>query len=215
MPKPAGCAVFTSWPSGDGGGYPSQWFGYLLGETPGKSIAKTVSHPAKFPKPFTGEPKKGWMQHYTILAVGNRYRQDDGVGLWVGEWLREAGLKVVEVGDDLTRLLEGLAGADAVILIEAIASNAQPGTLHMFEIGAQPLPALFYRFSSHSLNLAEALELSRTLGVLPPCLIYGIEGHYFGFGEGLSLEVEATAQEVTQRILRLFAPIEENPNSSC
>lgn len=137
-----------------------------------------------------------------VFALGNRYRQDDGVGPWVARHLRKAGLEVYEVGDDLTRLVEGLAGADEAWLVEAVVSGRPAGTLHVMEVGQEPLPSVFERLSSHSLSLAEALELARTLGSLPlRTVIYGIEGRRFGLGEALSPEVRQAAEEVVQAIL--------------
>lgn len=131
-----------------------------------------------------------------VLALGNPYRQDDGVGPWIAEQLRQAGLDVLEVGDDLTRLVEGLAGADEAWVIEAVASGQPPGTLHVLEVGSAPLPA-FERLSSHTFGLSEALELARALGVLPRhTVVFGIEGRCFGSGEGLSPEVAQSAEKV-------------------
>ncbi len=137
-----------------------------------------------------------------LFAIGNRYRQDDGVGPWMAERLRAAGLEVQEVGDDLTRLVEGWAGADAAIVLEAVASGSPVGTLHVLEVGATPLPTVWKGFSSHAFGLAEAIELSRTLGTLPRyTTLYGIEGQRFGSGEGLSPEVLDTARKLVQAIL--------------
>ncbi len=137
-----------------------------------------------------------------IFALGNRYRQDDGVGPWIAEQLRTAGLQVLEVGDDLTRLVEGLAGADEAWVVEAVCSGQPPGTLHVLEVGSTPLPAVFNRLSSHDFSLSEALELARALGVLPRrTVVYGLEGRRFGSGEGLSPEVRQAAEAFIRSVL--------------
>ncbi len=136
-----------------------------------------------------------------IFALGNRYRQDDGVGPWIAEQLRQAGLEVLEVGDDLTRLVEGLAGADEAWVVEAVVSGQPPGTLHVLEVGSAPLAA-FERLSSHTFSLSEALELARALGVLPRrTVVFGIEGRWFGSGQELSPEVMDAARKLLQVIL--------------
>ncbi|MDX2003912.1 MAG: hydrogenase maturation protease [Meiothermus sp.] len=150
-----------------------------------------------------------------VIAVGNPYRQDDGVGPWVARRLREVGLEVHEVGDDLTCLSEAWSGVDRAVLIEAVSSGVGPGTLHVFEVGDGPLPAVFSRFSSHTVGLAEAVELSRVLGTLPnSVLIYGIEGRCFGMGAGLSPEVEKAAGAVVARVLSDFALFAARPTGS-
>ena len=66
----------------------------------------------------------------------------------------------------------------------------------------QPIAREFFRFSTHAFGLAEAVELARALGRLPPRLIvYGIEGKSFEAGVGLSPEVGAAVQEVVERVL--------------
>ncbi len=137
-----------------------------------------------------------------IFTLGNRYRQDDGVGPWIARRLRQAGLAVLEVGDDLTHLVEGLAGAEEAWLVEAVVSGHRAGTLHVLEVGSTPLPPFFERLSSHSFSLAEALELARTLGCLPRrTVLLGLEGRQFGSGEEKSPEVEQAAETV----IRLLA----------
>lgn len=137
-----------------------------------------------------------------MLTLGNPYRQDDGVGPWIAKQLRTAGLEVLEVGDDLTRLVESLAGVEEAWIVEAVVSGQAPGTLHVLEVGAAPLPAVFERLSSHTIYLNEALELARGLGVLPHrTLIYGIEGRQFGSGEGLSPEVMQATEALIRSIL--------------
>jgi hydrogenase maturation protease len=55
--------------------------------------------------------------------------------------------------------------------------------------------------SSHAFNLAEAIELGRALGRLPPRLvIYGIEGACFEHGAAPSAAVRTAAVVVGERI---------------
>ena len=140
-----------------------------------------------------------------IIGLGNEYRRDDAVGLVVARRLREAApesVRVLEESGEGAALIESWQGADAVILIDAVHSGAKPGTIHRFDAHAQPIAKKFFRFSTHAFGLAEAVELARALGRLPPRLIvYGVEGKSFEAGVGLSPEVEEAAQEVTERVL--------------
>ena len=91
--------------------------------------------------------------------------------------------------------------SDAVILIDAVHSGAQPGTIHRFDVHTQTIPTKFFHYSTHAFGVAEAIELARALKQLPQNLIvYGIEGKCFEAGIGLSLEVEKSAQEVVKRV---------------
>jgi len=140
------------------------------------------------------------------IGIGNDYRHDDGVGLYVARLLREQNLPdtvVIEHGGDGISLLELIAGADAdaVILIDAISSGAAPGTLVQFAAHEHPLPARCFAHSSHAVGVAEAVELARVLGNLPRCcLVYGIEGACFVAGVGLTPVVEQAARDLAAAI---------------
>ena len=140
-----------------------------------------------------------------IIGLGNEYRRDDAVGLVVARRLREAapeGVRVLEESGEGAALIESWQGADTVILIDAVHSGAKPGTIHRLDAHAQPIAKKFFRFSTHAFGLAEAVELARALGRLPPRLIvYGVEGKSFEAGVGLSPEVEAATQQVVERVL--------------
>ena len=151
-----------------------------------------------------GEPRT------LIIGLGNEYRRDDAVGLVVARRLRQAAPKSVGVLEETgegASLLESWQDADTVILIDAVQSGAAPGTLHRLDAHAQPIAKKFFRFSTHAFGLAEAVELGRALGRLPPRLIvYGIEGKSFEAGVGLSPEVEAAALEAVERVLAFLSP---------
>jgi len=140
-----------------------------------------------------------------IIGLGNEYRRDDAVGLVVARRLREAAPLSVLVREETgegASLLESWQDADTVILIDAVQSGAAPGTVHRLDAHERPIAREFFRFSTHAFGLAEAVELARALGRLPPRLIvYGVEGKSFEAGVGLSPEVEAAAQVVVDRVL--------------
>jgi len=144
-----------------------------------------------------------------VIGLGNEYRRDDAVGLVVARRLREAApesVLVLEETGEGASLLESWQDADTVILIDAVQSGAAPGTVHRLDARAQPIAKKFFRFSTHAFGLAEAVELARALGRLPPRLIvYGVEGKSFEAGLGLSPEVEAAALVVAERVLGEFA----------
>jgi hydrogenase maturation protease len=140
-----------------------------------------------------------------IIGLGNQYRRDDAVGLVAARRLKEAvpePVRVLEESGEATALMDAWQGADTVILIDALNSGAKPGTVRRLDAHAQSIPAGFFHYSTHAFGVAEAVELARALGQLPPRLIvYGIEGKTFEAGLGLSPEVEKAAQEVVERVL--------------
>ena len=140
-----------------------------------------------------------------IIGLGNEYRRDDAVGLVVARCLKERApehVRVLEESREGMALIDSWKDANAVILIDAVHSGAEPGSLHRLDAHRQPIPAEFSHCSTHAFSVAEAIELARALGQLPARLIfYGIEGKTFEAGLGLSPEVGKAAQEVVDRVL--------------
>jgi hydrogenase maturation protease len=141
-----------------------------------------------------------------VIAIGNVYRNDDGVGPAVIRMLQAKGLadtSCLESNGDGAALIEAWTAADKVILIDAVASGAKPGTIHRLDALAQPLPACLAFPSTHAFGVAEAVQLAHALRQLPTSLLlYGIEGKNFAVGTTLSPEVEAAAHEVVEQILQ-------------
>jgi hydrogenase maturation protease len=141
-----------------------------------------------------------------VIGVGNDYRSDDGVGLAVVRLLKAKELPetlCLESDGDGTTLMENWSQANRVIIIDALSSGAQPGTIHRFDVLTQPLPTSYSFSSTHAFGVAEAIQLARTLGQLPASLVvYGIEGKNFVAGTQLSPEVERAVQEIVEQVRR-------------
>lgn len=133
-----------------------------------------------------------------VIGVGNRWAGDDAAGLAVA---RRVGGRELE--GDPASLLDAWAGADDVVVVDAAASGAPPGTIRRFDAGAGPLPARSLRSSSHAFGVPDAIELARALGRLPPRLeVYAIEGASFGAGAALSGPVERAVDELVAALIR-------------
>lgn len=145
-----------------------------------------------------------------VIGVGNARRGDDGVGPAVAERLRAlapAELRVLSLSGEPATLLEAWSSADRVVIIDAGIGSGPAGSVHRFEAGAAPLPAALLRSSSHSLGLAEAVELGRALRRLPDELtVYCVLGRAFEPGSPLSPEVAATVDRVARTALAELFP---------
>lgn len=134
------------------------------------------------------------MSETLVIGVGNAYRGDDGAGIAVARKLaaqRLPGVRVMEMNGEGTSLVDAWKDVPSVLLVDAVSSGAVPGTIHRFEVQAGPLPTELKHHSSHFFGVAEAVEVARALGRIPPRLvIYGIEGKNFSLGRDLSPEVE-------------------------
>jgi hydrogenase maturation protease len=141
-----------------------------------------------------------------VIGVGNSFRGDDGVGLMVARLLKEQSpthIRVVEQSRQAFALLELWDKTDTVIIIDAVVSGAQPGTVHRFDVQAGPIPTAWFHGSTHAFGVAEAIELARALGQLPPrVLVFGIEARHWEAGVGLSPELERVVPTLVERILQ-------------
>lgn len=117
----------------------------------------------------------------------------------------------MERGGGAADLMGVFAGVDAVIMIDAAHSGVEPGQIHRFEAHAAPLPAGMQGYSTHGFGVAQAVELARALGTLPPVVVvFGVEADTFdhtGAAQGMSERVEAAVEVVVGRVIEEVASI--------
>ncbi len=141
-----------------------------------------------------------------IIGLGNGLRGDDAVGLLAARRLQ--GLvsdraEVVEAESAGVELLELMEGASVVLFIDAVRSRQVPGTIHRLDASAGPIAPELFPPSTHAIGVGEALELARTLGILPAkVIVYGIEADDTSIGHPLSPEVGQALHEVVELVLR-------------
>ena len=143
-----------------------------------------------------------------VLGLGNPLLKDDSVGLRVVKELmtRVNGQPDVELDLDYwggLRLMERMIGYERAIVIDAICTGAEPGTIH--QLGPDDIPTQ-RSASAHDMNLQTALQLGRQAGAQLPTseniLLIGIEAKDVQtFDETLSPQVEAILPEVVERVL--------------
>ncbi len=139
-----------------------------------------------------------------IIALGNRFRGDDGVGVEIAKHLEPlpSGCTFTESPGDALGLLDLWQDSALTIVLDAAVSGAPPGTIHHLGDGQQATPKDLARCSSHGFGLAEAMALAKALGHTPGSLsIYAVEAGNLEPGAGLSAEVAVAAKAVAQQIL--------------
>ena len=154
-----------------------------------------------------------------VVAVGNPFKGDDGVGPFVTRKLKSKNLPktlITSHDGDGTSLMDLWTDAHMVILLDAVSSGGQPGRIFRFNARRQCIPRSFFTYSTHNFGLAETVELARTLNRLPPCLIiYGIEGKSFEEGTSLSPEVQRVTKDVMKKVINdIYERIGSNSISS-
>ena len=143
-----------------------------------------------------------------VLGLGNPLLRDDSIGLRVVQELRVVlGDKPdIEVSEDYwggLRLMERMIGFDRAIIIDAIRTDAEPGTIHLLSPNDIPTQR---SASVHDVNLPTALELGRQAGAqLPPSseiLLVGVEAaDVQTFDEALTPEVETALPQAVEAVL--------------
>jgi hydrogenase maturation protease len=137
-----------------------------------------------------------------VFGLGNEFRRDDGLGLIAVRRLREHGVAAEEHEGDPAALMERWTEARGIILIDAVSSGAEAGTIHVLDVSAKPLNRQHFKSSTHALGLADAVELSRAFGTLPPQVyVFGLEVCDVRAGVGLSPEVERALPVLIKEVL--------------
>jgi hydrogenase maturation protease len=141
-----------------------------------------------------------------VIGVGNPDRGDDAVGPLVASRLKRRArdrFEVIEQTGEGLSLMEAWEGVDTVIILDSALSGASVGAIHRVDATAESMPRELFRCSTHALGVAESIELARVLFQLPRrVIVYGIEGHDFEAGAGLSAPVEEAALKLEALVLR-------------
>jgi hydrogenase maturation protease len=131
-----------------------------------------------------------------VLGIGNLLIGDEGVGCrTVEELSRRYSLppevECVDGGTAGFELLAMLDSKEHVILIDALRSDREPGTVVMVE-GEHVPKAFLARTTPHQLGICDVLAAAQLTETMPKHLtLYGIEPKHLDVGIGLSSEVEA------------------------
>jgi hydrogenase maturation protease len=137
-----------------------------------------------------------------VIGCGNLLGADDGVGLTALEHLRAWDLPPdVELADGGTwglNLLPLIEGATRVLLLDAVKTGADPGSLTTLERDQIPR-FLSTKVSPHQIDLREVLALAEFRGTLPQeTVVIGIEPERIEMSADLS---PAVAERVDDLVL--------------
>jgi len=144
-----------------------------------------------------------------VLGLGNPLVSDDSVGLRVAAALKPLLEKRpgVEVGEDYwggLRLMERLIDFDGAVVIDALRTGAEPGTIHHLTPAAAPTQR---SASAHDVDLPTALLLGRQAGAHLPAneniILIGIEAEdVLNFSETCTPAVEAAIPQAVEAALQ-------------
>ena len=153
-----------------------------------------------------------------IVGVGNRYREDDGIGPAVVERVKataEDGVDTLAL-DDVMALLDAMSGYDNVVIVDATAPQGSPGKVRRFDGHDTTGFAESGAVSTHGFGLAGVLRMAVQLSRMPVrVVVLGIEGQRFGHGEGLSPELASAVDEAAQLAIQALRWTESQDFKSC
>jgi len=123
-----------------------------------------------------------------IVALGNPYRRDDGIGPALVDRLREEGLPSVDcldLGDAGFDLVHVVADYDAVVIVDAVDFGGDPGEIVVFD-PADPATAPDRR-GTHGTDPFELLDVATRLSdSTTPVRVVGVQPAETGYGDELS-----------------------------
>ncbi len=150
-----------------------------------------------------------------VVAIGNPIAGDDAAGPLVARRLRELdpAARVVELTGEPTPLLDAWEGARLAIVVDAVVSGAEPGTVHRLDVSERPVPGGVSALSTHAIGLGAAIELARALGRLPArVVVYGIEGRSGRAGSAPDPAVTESVETVAAMVageLAALGPVQQ------
>jgi hydrogenase maturation protease len=141
-----------------------------------------------------------------VLGLGNVLLGDDGVGAaaithLLEEYRVPEGARVLDGGTLGLSLLPYLQETESVILVDAIRSDAPPGSLVRLD-GEEVAPAVATRLSPHQIGVADLLDSARWLDQYPTRLVLlGIVPESIDLTVGLSSAVARSMPDLIQQVV--------------
>ena len=150
-----------------------------------------------------------------VLGMGNPILRDDGIGLRVVEELEglffDSGVTLQTSTLAGINLLEILIGFDRAIIVDAIQTGGEPGSV--YRLTPQDFVARHTLPHVHNIDFFQSLTLARNVIPNMPkdVVIVGIEvGDALNFGENLTPEVERSIPSAVEQILGILKEGHEN-----
>jgi len=156
-----------------------------------------------------------------VVGLGNPILGDDGVGWKVAEEVKRQlsspqaplsrgeghyiDVEFLSLGG--ISLMEHLIGYEHAILIDAIASDREPGSIITSKLSELPDVSALHIASVHDTSLQNALKLGKAMGADLPeqVTVVGIATkHVYDFSEELSLPVAQSVFKATQIVIDLL-----------
>lgn len=142
-----------------------------------------------------------------VMGVGNVLLKDEGVGVRVAEELDRRyelpeSVEVLDGGTAGMELLDTMANRSSVILVDAVKTGAEPGTV--VRLADDEVPAFFStKISPHQVGLSDVLATLAITGEKPKSVVVvGVVPKELGTGLEMSVEVQQKLEEMIDLVVR-------------
>ncbi|MBZ4672403.1 hydrogenase maturation protease [Deferribacterales bacterium Es71-Z0220] len=146
------------------------------------------------------------MKNILILGLGNLLMDDDSAGVVIAqelknEILEDEQLKIVEGGTLGLDLLNYIAWADKLIIVDAIDMGFEPGTVIRAE-GQDIDPIFESKLSPHQMGLKDILLAAELIGDRPEeIVLFGIQVESIQMNMTLSEKVKKNMQKLKSKVI--------------
>jgi hydrogenase maturation protease len=147
-----------------------------------------------------------------VLGVGNILLGDEGVGVMLVEALAQgytlpAGVELLDGGTAGIELLDHIRKRDLLVIVDAMRSGHQPGTVYRVE--GEDVPAAFMtNITPHQLGISNLLATAQLCDSLPERIVlFGVEPADISTGLGLS---DSVAKGLMKLIPEVVIELSEN-----
>ena len=141
-----------------------------------------------------------------VLGVGNILLSDEGVGVRAVEKLQRdfvlpAGVEIIDGGTTGMEMLEDLACAGHIIIVDAVRSGNAPASI--VRLAGEQVPVFFRtKLSPHQIGLSDVLATLELTGEQPGGVtVIGVEPVSLETAMALSPQVEALLPEVVSLVV--------------
>jgi len=137
-----------------------------------------------------------------ILGVGNILYKDEAIGVKTVMALKEAYefpsyVSLLDGGTLGLGLMDTLMNCDLAIIVDAVKSGHEPGTLYRLE-GDDLRKSMSFSDSMHQTDLVDTLIFCDLAGKRPDCIVFGMEPLDY---ESLDMEMSPVMQENMPRLM--------------
>lgn len=137
-------------------------------------------------------------KNFLIICMGNEFRGDDEVGIYIYRRLKEYGMKnILNVGNALENFFGVIAGykPETILFIDGIYAGLKPGEIVFTEV--KNIREVSFA-STHKIPIKLLIKYLNSLSIYPRSYILGIQISNIGFGGKMSKVVKNSAEKILE-----------------